>query len=168
MLSARPTSLSFSSTELSWLQSYKFFFGSWANIMLVLVPVILIHHGQQHLATRLTKNPHHPAELHRSPFQLGCGLAFLSQLCRNSSPRQGLSSSHPGLCTPADLLQLLGIATEELSPRLGQRLSGLLNATFGNAVVIIVGIVADEFRIVQTAVRFPLTKCIFNRLSPAS
>jgi Ca2+:H+ antiporter len=38
--------------------------------------------------------------------------------------------------------QLLGTATEQLSLKLGDTLSGLLNATFGNAVEIIVGIVA--------------------------
>ena len=42
--------------------------------------------------------------------------------------------------------------------KLGQTLSGLLNASFGNAVEIIVGIAAlfqDEIRIVQTSVRPP-------------
>ena len=40
--------------------------------------------------------------------------------------------------------------------KLGQTLSGLLNASFGNAVEIIVGITAlmqNQFRIVQTSVR---------------
>ena len=53
-------------------------------------------------------------------------------------------------------LQLLGDATEQISLSLGQTLAGLLNATFGNAVEIIVGLVAlfkGEFRIVQTSVR---------------
>jgi hypothetical protein len=43
-----------------------------------------------------------------------------------------------------------------MSLSLGQTLAGLLNATFGNAVEIIVGIVAllkGEVRIVQTSVR---------------
>ena len=51
--------------------------------------------------------------------------------------------------------QLLGDATEQISLSLGQTLAGLLNATFGNAVEIIVGLVAlfkGEFRIVQTSV----------------
>lgn len=42
-----------------------------------------------------------------------------------------------------------------MSLSLGQTLAGLLNATFGNAVEIIVGLVAlfkGEFRIVQTSV----------------
>jgi len=50
---------------------------------------------------------------------------------------------------------LLGSATEEMSLSLGQTLAGLLNATFGNAVEVIVGLVAllkGEVRIVQTSV----------------
>ncbi|CCM04421.1 uncharacterized protein FIBRA_06598 [Fibroporia radiculosa] len=52
------------------------------------------------------------------------------------------------------LAALLGTATEQLSMQVGQTLAGLLNATFGNAVEIIVGIAAllqDELRIVQTS-----------------
>lgn len=37
------------------------------------------------------------------------------------------------------LASLLSFATEELSVKLGQTLGGLLNATFGNAVELIVG-----------------------------
>jgi len=37
------------------------------------------------------------------------------------------------------LAALLSFATEELSVKLGQTLGGLLNATFGNAVELIVG-----------------------------
>ncbi|KAH8117028.1 Sodium/calcium exchanger protein-domain-containing protein [Phellopilus nigrolimitatus] len=51
-------------------------------------------------------------------------------------------------------VQLLGDATDQLSLKLGQTLSGLLNASFGNAVEIIVGIAAllqGELRIVQTS-----------------
>lgn len=51
--------------------------------------------------------------------------------------------------------QLLGTATDQLSLELGQTLSGLLNASFGNAVEIIVGIAAlfqGQLRIVQTSV----------------
>jgi Ca2+:H+ antiporter len=36
----------------------------------------------------------------------------------------------------------LGEATEQMSLKLGQTVSGLLNASFGNAVEIIVGIAA--------------------------
>ncbi|KAG2364506.1 Sodium/calcium exchanger protein-domain-containing protein [Suillus spraguei] len=49
---------------------------------------------------------------------------------------------------------LLGEATDQLSIKLGQTMSGLLNASFGNAVEIIVGIAAllnGQLRIVQTS-----------------
>ncbi|KAF9789841.1 Sodium/calcium exchanger protein-domain-containing protein [Thelephora terrestris] len=52
------------------------------------------------------------------------------------------------------LAKLLGDATDQLSLKLGQTLSGLLNASFGNAVEIIVAIAAllqDELRVVQTS-----------------
>ncbi|KAF8965287.1 Sodium/calcium exchanger protein-domain-containing protein [Flammula alnicola] len=52
------------------------------------------------------------------------------------------------------LAKLLGESTDQMSASLGQTLAGLLNASFGNAVEIIVGIAAllqDEIRIVQTS-----------------
>ncbi|GAA5903952.1 uncharacterized protein JCM6883_002038 [Sporobolomyces salmoneus] len=52
------------------------------------------------------------------------------------------------------LASLLGEATEQCSLKLGQTVGGLLNATFGNAVELIVGILAlirGELRIVQTS-----------------
>ncbi|KAL9607421.1 MAG: hypothetical protein Q9167_007664 [Letrouitia subvulpina] len=52
------------------------------------------------------------------------------------------------------LASLLSFATEELSVKLGQTLGGLMNATFGNAVELIVSIVAlknNEIRIVQAS-----------------
>ncbi|KAF8809108.1 calcium/proton exchanger [Phlegmacium glaucopus] len=52
------------------------------------------------------------------------------------------------------LAKLLGDSTEQMSAKLGETLAGLLNASFGNAVEIIVGIAAlfrDELRIVQTS-----------------
>jgi len=52
------------------------------------------------------------------------------------------------------LAKLLGEATEQLSIKLGSTLGGLLNASFGNAVEIIVGVAAllrGELRIVQTS-----------------
>ncbi|KAK4542995.1 hypothetical protein LTR36_005993 [Oleoguttula mirabilis] len=52
------------------------------------------------------------------------------------------------------LAALLSFATEELSVKLGQTIGGLLNATFGNAVELIVSIVAltkGEIRIVQAS-----------------
>lgn len=52
------------------------------------------------------------------------------------------------------LAALLAFATEELSAKLGQTIGGLLNATFGNAVELIVSIVAlreGQIRIVQSS-----------------
>lgn len=52
------------------------------------------------------------------------------------------------------LASLLSFATEELAAKLGQTIGGLLNATFGNAVELIVSIVAlknNEIRIVQAS-----------------
>ncbi|KIO34739.1 hypothetical protein M407DRAFT_89616 [Tulasnella calospora MUT 4182] len=52
------------------------------------------------------------------------------------------------------LAKLLGESTEQLSMKLGETLGGLLNASFGNAVEIIVGVAAlvqGELRIVQTS-----------------
>ncbi|KDE04304.1 Ca2+:H+ antiporter, variant [Microbotryum lychnidis-dioicae p1A1 Lamole] len=52
------------------------------------------------------------------------------------------------------LASLLGDATEQCALKLGQTLGGLMNATFGNAVEAIVGILAltkGELRIVQTS-----------------
>ena len=52
------------------------------------------------------------------------------------------------------LASLLSFATEELSAKLGQTIGGLMNATFGNAVELIVSIVAliqGEIRIVQSS-----------------
>ncbi|GLB34724.1 putative calcium proton exchanger [Lyophyllum shimeji] len=52
------------------------------------------------------------------------------------------------------LAKLLGEATDQMSAKLGETLAGLLNASFGNAVEIIVGVAAllrDELRIVQTS-----------------
>lgn len=52
------------------------------------------------------------------------------------------------------LAAVLSFATEEISVKLGETLGGLLNATFGNAVELIVSIVAlknGEIRIVQSS-----------------
>lgn len=52
------------------------------------------------------------------------------------------------------LAKLLGDATEQVAIKLGDTLGGLLNASFGNAVELIVGIVAltqGQLRIVQTS-----------------
>lgn len=52
------------------------------------------------------------------------------------------------------LAALLSFATEELSAKLGQTIGGLMNATFGNAVELIVSIIAlreNQIRIVQSS-----------------
>ncbi|KAJ2008257.1 hypothetical protein H4R26_000291 [Coemansia thaxteri] len=52
------------------------------------------------------------------------------------------------------LAKILGYATEQLALHLGEALGGLLNATFGNAVELLVGILAlvkGEIEIVQTS-----------------
>ncbi|KAI0030831.1 Sodium/calcium exchanger protein-domain-containing protein [Vararia minispora EC-137] len=52
------------------------------------------------------------------------------------------------------LAKLLGDATEQMAMSLGQTLAGLLNATFGNAVEIIVGVTAllqDQIHIVKAS-----------------
>jgi Ca2+:H+ antiporter len=102
--------------EPSWLDSYRwFFFGSWLNLLLLLVPVAAAAHYLNWDAP------------------LRFGFSFVAII---------------------PLAKLLGDATEQMSLSLGQTLAGLLNATFGNAVEIIVGLVAlfkGEVRIVQTS-----------------
>ncbi|KAH9996846.1 calcium/proton exchanger [Russula vinacea] len=102
--------------EPSWLDSYRWFiFGSWLNLLLLLVPVAAAAHYLNWDAP------------------LRFGFSFVAII---------------------PLAKLLGDATEQMSLSLGQTLAGLLNATFGNAVEIIVGIVAlfkGEVRIVQTS-----------------
>ena len=44
------------------------------------------------------------------------------------------------------LAALLSFATEELSVKLGQTIGGLMNATFGNAVELIVSCMANKLR----------------------
>ncbi|KAH6918355.1 Sodium/calcium exchanger protein-domain-containing protein [Coprinopsis sp. MPI-PUGE-AT-0042] len=102
--------------EPSYWTSYRWFlFGSWANVLLLFVPLCAIaHHMNWDAALRFV-------------------FSFLAII---------------------PLAKLLGDATESLSGRLGETLAGLLNASFGNAVEIIVGIAAllrDEIRIVQTS-----------------
>ncbi|KAF8274868.1 Sodium/calcium exchanger protein-domain-containing protein [Lactarius quietus] len=102
--------------EPSWVDSYRWFvFGSWVNLLLLLVPLAAAAHY-----------------LHwDAPLRFGFSFAAIIPLAK-----------------------LLGDATEQMSLSLGQTLAGLLNATFGNAVEIIVGITAllqGEVRIVQTS-----------------
>ena len=54
------------------------------------------------------------------------------------------------------LAALLSFATEELSAKLGQTLGGLCNATFGNAVELIVGAPSREHAPVSNSYRSPL------------
>jgi Ca2+:H+ antiporter len=52
------------------------------------------------------------------------------------------------------LAKLLGFATEDISLRVGQTIGGLLNATFGNAVELIVSVIAllnGQIRVVQAS-----------------
>jgi Ca2+:H+ antiporter len=102
--------------EPSWLNSFRWFiFGSWLNLLLLLVPVAAAAHYLNWDAP------------------LRFGFSFVAII---------------------PLAKLLGDATEQMSLSLGDTLAGLLNATFGNAVEIIVGITAllqGEVRIVQTS-----------------
>lgn len=102
--------------EPSWLDSYRWFiFGSWLNLLLLLVPVAAAAHYLNWDA----------------PLRFGFSFVAIVPLAK-----------------------LLGDATEQMSLSLGQTLAGLLNATFGNAVEIIVGLTAllqGEVRIVQTS-----------------
>ncbi|KAH9066475.1 Calcium/proton exchanger [Lactarius vividus] len=102
--------------EPSWLASYRWFiFGSWLNLLLLLVPIAAASHYLNWDAP------------------LRFGFSFVAII---------------------PLAKLLGDATEQMSLSLGQTLAGLLNATFGNAVEIIVGVTAllqGEVRIVQTS-----------------
>ena len=96
-----------------------------------------------------------PSELCLSFFALGCWLEVFVQFYRYYAPRKGnvnppsidllgffLVVSFSVIDRFSRGLQLLGDATEQLSLKLGQTLSGLLNASFGNAVEIIVAIAA--------------------------
>lgn len=51
------------------------------------------------------------------------------------------------------LAALLSFATEELSAKLGQTLGGLCNATFGNAVELIVGFTACDYATTSNSYR---------------
>jgi len=99
-----------------WFASFWwFFFGSWANILLLFVPLSAAsHYANWDAAYRFT-------------------FSFLAIV---------------------PLAKLLGDATEEIAAGVGPTVAGLLNASFGNAVEIIVGVAAllhDQIRIVQTS-----------------
>jgi Ca2+:H+ antiporter len=122
--------------EPSWLDSYRWFvFGSWLNLLLFLVPVATAAHY-----------------LHwDAPLRFGFSFIAIVPLAKVRTQDAAEVVPHLRSLCP----QLLGDATEQMSLSLGQTLAGLLNATFGNAVEIIVGITAllqGEVRIVQTSV----------------
>jgi Ca2+:H+ antiporter len=130
--------------EPSWLDSFKWFiFGSWLNLLLLLVPIAAAAHYLDWDA----------------PLRFGFSFVAIFPLAivRDFT----WASVRTGTCVvnlTESPLQLLGNATEEMSLSLGQTMAGLLNATFGNAVETIVGIVAllkGEVRIVQTSVCNP-------------
>jgi Ca2+/H+ antiporter len=122
--------------EPSWLDSYRWFiFGSWWNLLLLLVPVAATAHYMNWDAPL------------RFAFSF-IAIIPLAKVCNLTD----CSCDLPRILIPS---QLLGNATEEMSLSLGDTLAGLLNATFGNAVEIIVGLVSllkGEVRIVQTSV----------------
>lgn len=119
-----------------------------------------------------------PSELRLSPSRLGCCPEVLVQFHCYYAPRQGnvtrvpLGFSAFSALVPATdrFLQLLGVATDQLSLKLGQTLSGLLNASFGNAVEIIVGVAALLQGIVPRFASSPLLLRFFvrNRVADAT
>lgn len=108
--------------EPSWRQSIShFFFGTYLNILLVFVPLsIAAHHLDWDAALRFS-------------FSF-LAIVPLAKVC----PTRVVASPFSALTQP----QLLGECTEQMSFSLGDTLAGLLNASFGNAVEIIVGIAA--------------------------
>ncbi|KAF5342030.1 hypothetical protein D9611_001550 [Ephemerocybe angulata] len=72
----------------------------------------------------------------------------------HSNPHKDLVVFITSFIAIIPLAKLLGFATEELSLRVGQTLAGLLNATLGNVVELIVAIIAlvkCELRVVQAS-----------------
>ncbi|KAL5526119.1 hypothetical protein ACEPAG_7457 [Sanghuangporus baumii] len=97
-------------------QIRKIVFGSWLNVLLLLIPVSWAMHFAK------------PGD--DMPIFITSFLAIIP------------------------LAQLLSFATDEMSMRVGQTLAGLLNATLGNAVELIVAIIAIikcELEIVQSS-----------------
>ncbi len=125
-----------------WLDSYKFFvFGSWFNVLLFFIPLsFLSHFLNWDAALRFSFS-----------FFAIIPLAKVRWLCAFSSRARSAYSPRSS-CS-----QLLGDATDQLSVRLGQTLSGLLNASFGNAVEIIVGVARTFAR--RTPDRADLGEC---------
>jgi Ca2+:H+ antiporter len=125
--------------EPSWLVSFRwFFFGSWLNTLLLFVPVTATAHYLNWEA----------------PLRFGLCFVSIISLAKVRILWKYFRPSGPiKICS-----QLNGDAIEQISHSVGHTLAGLLNASFGNIIEIIVGITAllqGEFQIVQTAVRFP-------------
>lgn len=111
--------------EPSWLASYRYFlFGSYFNVLLIFIPLSFISHWLDWDAAL------------RFSFSF-MAIMPLAKVCNILSLKKG-----SGLNDYSCRKQLLGDATEQMSLKLGQTLAGLLNATFGNAVEIIVGVAA--------------------------
>ena len=125
--------------EPSWLDSYRWLiFSSWLNLLLPLVPVAAAAHYLNWDA----------------PLRFGFSFVAIIPLAKVTYADWLIRVVRRLLCCFS--FQLLGDATEQMSLSLGQTYAGLLNATFGNAIEITVGITAllrDEVRLVQTAVR---------------
>ena len=124
----------------SWSESYGWFlFRSWLNLLLLFVPVA----GAAHYLSW------------DAPLLFGfCFISIISlaKVC-NSMAVVLLRISK--LTRTRISSQLTGDAIEQISLFAGPTVAGLLNASFGNVIEIIVGVTAllrDEFQIVQTAV----------------
>ncbi|KAF2772879.1 Calcium/proton exchanger [Teratosphaeria nubilosa] len=107
---------------ISFMSQFKAVFGSWINILLIMVPV---------------------------------GFAL------NYSHQNGIAIFVVNFIAIIPLAAMLSYATEELAMYIGETLGGLLNATFGNAVELIVGIIA----LVQKKVLIVQTSLIGSMLS---
>jgi len=123
----------------SWRDSYRWFlFRSWLNVLLLFVPVA----GAAHYFSW------------DAPLRFGfCFISIISfaKVCNTVAVLR--ISKLTRTRTPS---QLSGDAIEQISLFAGPTVAGLLNASFGNVIEIIVGVTAllrDEFQIVQTAVR---------------
>lgn len=105
-----------------WLKSFRWFiFGSWLNLFLIFIPLSFISHFLDlDAALRFT-------------FSF-LAIVPLAKVCVLYAPS--------GTTSHSSLVQLLGDATEQMSLSMGQTIAGLLNASFGNAVEIIVGVTA--------------------------
>jgi len=134
----------------SWSESYRWFlFRSWLNVLLLFVPVA----GAAHYLSW------------DAPLRFGfCFISIISlaKVCNSTVVVLRMSK----LARTRTSSQLSGDVIEQISLFAGPTVAGLLNASFGNVIEIIVGVTAllrDEFQIVQTAVcgpsSFPSNLC---------